>query len=696
MGYKLSVISIDIEATKIPQHTFWTPGAYLCSVGIAHEDGTAKTWLFTHRTDAVGDACTMLREIQDEIDKADLVIGHNLKFDLNWLKHAGIDFSKSKFWCTMIADYLINGQQKVGYALDKCCARYGLPLKHDRMKDFWNEGYQTDEIPTAIQLPYLEQDCKITMLLYQAQMPYIQSLGLSKIAQLSFEVTDLLSDVESNGVQFNLDSALEYVDEYKTKVVSLDRRLNELAGMEFNVGSGQQLSAVMFGGDVKVDDREYYTVTLKNGVEKERSRKIKRDVTLPGLGFKPIEGTELAKEGYFSTDKNVLAQLRARTKLQKEFIALLHDRAVTSKVLSTFTSTTKKVSGLISKVGKDGKIHPSFNQTVTSTGRLSSSNPNGQNLPRKGTSPIKKVFVPTNDIMINVDLGQLEYRMAAQLSGDKTMIHEIENGLDAHADNAIRFFGATRDKPEEFSKLRTTAKVFTFGLLYGCTAAGFTRNPSMPPYSKKQWQTIIDSYYDKYHGLKSWQTRNVATVNKYGYLQNPSGRRLKFVKSKGWDGVPSYSPTQIYNFPVQSGSADVVYLAMAVIRKRMRDRGLKSKIVLQVHDSLVIDAISSEQKEICNLAIDVFEELPKLCKQYWGWDFVVPMTGDCEVGFNYGEVVPTVYPNGKITGAALTYVFSCEKEKHVMECTAKTFEDAVRQFKNSGIVGSLKEIEFKG
>ena len=316
---------------------------------------------------------------------------------------------------------------------------------------------------------------------------------------------------------------------------------------------------------------------------------------------------------------------------------LLLARAKFAKVISTFLGSSAD-GGLINKVESDGCIHPSFNQTVTATGRLSSSNPNGQNLPRKGTSPIKKVFKSRYGKIVNVDLSQIEYRVAAALSRDSRMVAEIRSGLDAHADNAEKLFKADRSDPDAFDRVRTTAKVLTFRLLYGGTASGFFKDSSMPTYDLKTWEEIVDGYWKKYPELKAWQNRNIEEMNKTGRIVSASGRIYCFEQSRGYNGAWMYSPRQACNFPVQGGSKDLMDLALAVIRKRLRDAGVRSKIILLVHDSIVFDAYLEEVDTICRIAIGVFESLPELAKIYFNWDICVPLTGDCEVGDDYGSL----------------------------------------------------------
>lgn len=631
----MKYLVLDIEGTKKPNHLPWTPGSCIVNVGVHRPDGSQTVYWFNHDHITV-DAHDSLLKLQAEIDAADMLVAHNIKFDLSWLKHIGLNVQGKQFWCTMVAEYLLQGQRKVGYDLSTVAGRYGVPPKFDEVAKLWNEGYETTEIPVDMLAEYVLQDVRITNQIFLAQQPLIEKYGLSKLAYLSFEVSDILSDAELTGAAFDDEEARRYLEQYNVRVSRIDKKLFELLGFEFNIGSPTQLSAVLFGGKIKRKIREHYTVTLKSGVVKDKSRWAFVDDWVDGCGFKPPENSETSRPGVYSTDQNIIKQLHARSRIQRYVRNLLLLRAKMAKVISTFL-TKDGDSGLLNKIGTDGRIHPTFNQCITSTGRLSSSNPNGQNLPRKGTSPIKRVFKPSNGVIVNVDLAQIEYRIAAALSKDTIMVSEIVHGLDAHAANAETIFGADPND-SHFDKVRTTAKVLTFRLLYGGTPAGFFRDSSMPAFTLDRWKEIVDNYWKKYVGLKDWQNRNIKEVSTKGFLRNPSGRILGFTQKRGYSGEWGFSPTQACNFPVQSSSADIMYLAMVVLRKRLRDLGLRSKMILQVHDSMVFDAFPEEVDIICETAVKTFEELPELAMKYWGWHIPVPLTGDCEVGPNYGAL----------------------------------------------------------
>lgn len=657
----MKVVFLDTETSSFPAIHPWQHGAYLCSVGLAINNEPVQTWLLRHKTEPVKLFAQAAKEIRAAFRGADLIVAHNAKFDLNWMKTIGITFPDSKIWCTQVVDYLLNGQYKLKYAMNSVAERYGLEQKFDDMAKYWDDGYDTDEIPADVHLRYLAQDVEVCRQIYYAQKDKVEVSGLTKLASLCLEVTDMLSDMEVLGFKFDREEAEQALLSLDYKLKELDMKLLEKAGIQFNPSSSAQLSAILYGGVITTTEQETYFTTLKSGEVKEKKRRVRVDRHIPGLGFTPLDNSESdSKEGVFSTDKKTLSLLHARTKKQKEFLNILIERSKTNKMSVTFMSRTKGGGGLINQIGVDGGIHPQFNQTIAITGRLTSSNPNGQNLPRKGASPIKACFKPRNGVLINGDLKQIEFRVAAELSRDPVMMKEIKDGLDTHRANAIEFFGAGEypEDSQQFKDLRQVAKIFTFRLLFGGGAVGFFRDGSMPRYSLKKWQDIEKAYLEKYKGLRDWRNENVRKAYTDGYLRNPSGRILRFVPERK-RGIWQINEADVYNYPVQSSSADVMYLCMVELRKRFRSSGIKSSIVLQVHDSVVIDAYPEEVNKICVMYEEMCKELPKLCKEYWGWDVDVPLGGDCEVGLDYGNTIPY---NAKADATMCTVTYAKSKE----------------------------------
>ena len=240
-----------------------------------------------------------------------------------------------------------------------------------------------------------------------------------------------------------------------------------------------------------------------------------------------------------------------------------------------------------------------------------------------------------------LDLSQLEWRAAAYLSQDPVAMAEIINGIDCHLDNAVTFFGD--------AKYRQDAKIFTFRLLYGGSAYAFYMDPKMPDFTLKKWNDIERQYKQKYRVLTNWQEMNIISVGQNnGWLTSPTGRifRIPQEESKKYPGVWVYKETCIKNYPVQStATADWMPLVMNEMWKRMQldPAAYQSTYWMgQVHDSILFDTMPHEAKRVAHLGISVFEDLPKLVKDTWGLNLNVPMTGECEIGKNYGDMIYSV------------------------------------------------------
>ena len=628
---------IDVETSKAPIHMPWTPGSFLSSVGIQHVDGTSKVWFFNPNSQPHEE---IMKEVQAEFDSVDFLVGHNIKFDLNWLKWVGFKLKDKPVWCTMCADYLLQGQQKIGYSLNAVAERLGLGQKLDAMSMYWSSGYETDEIPLPIHEAYLKQDISLTHDVFKLQLELIPRAGLSKITDLYFLITQILSDMEVTGATFDKDEAMAYCTEARAQMQELNANLISTAGVDFLPSSTAQLAAVLFGGSWPKEVKEITARQLKSGKFKLTTRKSKMDFYFKGLGFTVPDGCMSEKTGKPKTDKNTIDLLKSKDKRAESFLDILRTQRKLGKVVATIAGSDeeKEEKGLVNVLGSDGRIHPSFNQCTTHTGRMSSSNPNGQNFPRKGTSPIKKFFKSTRGLIVNLDLAQIEWRIAAELSQDPTMIQELKDGLDIHSSNAIHVFGADKNKmtKEAFKEVRTTAKVLGFRSLYGGSATGFHRDQRMPDFSLNKWKKIVSSFYEKYRGLEAWQNRNKQLAAAQGYLRNPSGRILTF-DNQVRQGVETVNDRQVCNFPVQSAASDIMYLCMVAMLARFKELGLTAQLILQVHDSMVFDAPESEVETICREAVKIFRSLPQIAKDYFGWNIVTPLDGDCEVGYNYGD-----------------------------------------------------------
>ena len=648
---------MDSEATKLPHSSPWDSQAYLCSwcmeSGKTSEEpefghDTSNVWLFNHVSEPIRKHRDMIREMQRRIDAADMLVFHNAKYDLAWLIHMGIRFDHKLIWCTMLGDYHLYGQNpEVTLSLNACAKRRKLGCKVGDMSDYWDNGYQTDEIPFDVHDAYVRQDVHLTKQLFLRQFSELRKAGVDKIAFFAMQLTKLFARMEYNGLYFDAKQAKAYGEEYKGKVTELKSEMQTLAGCEFSPSSSVQMEAIMYGGSFKREVQELVAKPRKNGTYRVYTRKATMLYTYKGLGFEPHDRSFSKKTGRYSTGKKARALLKATTPLQKDFLALLEKISVTQKVVSTLigsvaagdTETNDK--GLVSKVDKYSYLHPNFNQTVTRTGRLSSSNPNGQNFPRSGTAPIKKLIKSVFGFIVNADLSQIEWRNAGALSKDKVMCEELWHDFDVHSDRARRSFGGDKEDPHSkaFKAMRQASKTFNFRMIYGGTAKAFFYDGAMPDFPLQKYEEIVQDFYKKYKGLRSWQLANLRLLDKQKYLRSPSGRVLTFkYNSNPDDGALGYSPQQVCNYPVQSFSTDCMLVAMYEVYKKLIKYNLLSKVILQVHDSLVFDCPPDEVWIVSKICTDAFESIPALIKQYFGFDMGVPITCEVAIGRTYGDL----------------------------------------------------------
>ena len=624
--YEYRAIGIDIECSKLPYSFPWQKEAYLVNVGMCDVKGNTEVVWFNHQNLMNINQSESVERIKKWVEGADCLVGHNIKFDLNWLRHIGIDVDSKEVWCTQIGQYLLSGQRDRMKSLSEVSKKYGITPKIDRVKLYWESGYNTDEIPVHILSEYLKQDCFNTLAIYQRQLPLIKRAGLSKIASIEMSVCKILSEMETTGMKVDRQRSLELIREYGNELSVLDESLKEIFGFDINLSSGDDLSAGLYGGIVRREGTEEVSKKLKSGVIKKTHRKCVIEKEIKGLGFKPLKGSETKKEGYYQTNKNILSSLKARNKKQKKCLELLKQRSNVAKAYETFKGKSEG-KGLINPIQHDDTIHGGFNQTITKSGRLSSSNPNMQNLQAETS---KQIFVPRYDWFVEADFSQLEVVGAALCSQDKTLCGEIREGIDFHSLNASKFFGGEKD--------RKNAKIFKFRMIYGGSAYGFFMDNKMPSYPITKWKRITEEYYAKYSGLQQWQNQNFTKVQKKGELRNLVGRRLKFVKYPTKHGTLEYSKPQVCNIPVQSFASDIVKLALVVVKKKLKQHNMRSLLVCTVHDSILFDVPKEELATLRDLVLHIMCTVPKYMKVYYGLNFNLPLKGECSKGKNYGDL----------------------------------------------------------
>lgn len=387
-------LAADCETSKKPFMFPYQPEAFMVEFGVMETDGSHYSWLYNH-PEASQSFRQNNKEMQEHLDATDLMICHNAKFELLWMRKLGLT-PPPKLWCTQVAQYILEGQKKGPkgyYGLDQACERMGVPGKTDLVKKYWDSGYETDEIPANILIPYNQQDNVAGGSLYAAQVrDLITKPNLRTIMQLEMQKVYLLAEIEWNGMLVHMDTLLRLNAEYTQKVADYNAELEDIAGVRINWQSRQQVSALLFGGEWTVDDKELYEFWYKGHDDffSWKERKCDRIIKLSGMGFEPPDGSETKVIGVYSTSGDILKSLKSTNKKQKRFLEILGLRGKAEKLRGTY------FEGFQTKI-INGYIHSSMNQTRARNGRLSSSNPNGQNMPRGSTGPVKSIFISRYD-----------------------------------------------------------------------------------------------------------------------------------------------------------------------------------------------------------------------------------------------------------------------------------------------------------
>jgi DNA polymerase I-like protein with 3'-5' exonuclease and polymerase domains len=422
---------LDVETSKKPILHPWMKGAYLSTIGIKlyldskPGEYTYKEWVWYHGERpgiTEGDRLQIVFELQEAIDSLGpdgILVGHNVKFDANWVKWFNVDISGVQLWCTMITDFMLSGQDKtLAQDLSSCCARRGIPVKTDIMKTYWDAGRDTHTIPLTVVLPYMKNDINITADLFKQQYVQLKKhSALRKLVRVRNNCLQSVTDIEINGMTMDRELAGTYVDKFNKELELANSELKTyFKQSDVNLSSGPELSACLYGGVLKREryepemyDRyctykESYMFTYKSGknkgltVPKTKNRKLKEitckrkkvnyEIPVPGIGFTPPDKTETSVAGVFQTNKDVLKLLTCNNKVttrqvKNRVLEILLHRSKIAQFTQTFVGT-KKDSGLFYRqdLNIDGLLHPNYNQTIAATGRFTSSNPNGQNFPR--------------------------------------------------------------------------------------------------------------------------------------------------------------------------------------------------------------------------------------------------------------------------------------------------------------------------
>ena len=509
-------------------------------------------------------------------------IAHNIKYDLKVLNRYGISVAAPTF-DTMVAHYLINPESKQGMDfLAEFYLKY-QPISIETLigKKGKGQGNMRDLKPEEIS-DYACEDADITFQLKQLFEPEIQKEHLKELFyEMEMPLVEVLKDMEQEGIAIDVAGLKDYSKQMEITLAELEKNIKAEAGMDFNVDSPKQLGDILF--DV-----------LKI------SSKAKK-----------------TKTGQYATSEDILQ----KHEKDHPIIPMILEYRQLRKLKSTYVDPLPTMTDRI-----DGRIHTNYMQTVTATGRLSSNNPNLQNIPirtDKGKE-IRKAFIPRNEeyTLMAADYSQIELRIIAALSKDSNMIEAFSSGQDIHKATAAKVFNVSLE--EVTRDQRSAAKAVNFGIIYGQSAFGLAQNLNI---SRTEAKSIIDAYFEQYSTIKTYMDGAVSQARDKGYVETIMQRRRYLPDINSANAVVrGFAERNAVNAPIQGSAADIIKMAMVSVYRAMKQQPLKSKMILQVHDELVFDVHKSEMDLMKKLVEEAMEHAVKL---------VVPMEVELQFGDNW-------------------------------------------------------------
>jgi len=494
-------------------------------------------------------------------DKIILKIGQNIKYDILILKNYGVEVGGHLF-DTMLAHYLFEPDKR--HNMDVLAETYldykPVPIEELIGKKGVKQGSMRDvEIEKVVE--YAGEDADITLQLKHKFEPIIVKKGLSKLFhELEIPLIRVLAEMEYEGVKVDQKTLNQLSGEMASRSEHIEKEIYDLAGIKFNISSPKQLGEILFN-QLKLSDKPKKT-----------------------------------KTGQYATGEEILTALAKKHPIAKKIL----DFREVQKLKSTYVDALPE---LISKV--DGRIHTSYNQAVAATGRLSSTNPNLQNIPVRTARgrEIRKAFIARdkNYKLFSADYSQIELRIMASFAGDKSMIEAFKEGRDIHTATAAKIFKVPLEEVDE--DMRRKAKTANFGIIYGISAFGLSQRLDIPRHEAAE---IIDAYFNEFPAVKRYMDDVIIKAREQEYVETILGRRryLRDINSKN-QTMRSFAERNAVNAPIQGSAADMIKVAMIRIQNWMVERKLKSKMLMQVHDELIFDVHKSE-KELMERKITEF------------------------------------------------------------------------------------------
>ncbi len=527
------------------------PDAHIIGLSVCMEEGSACFVSFPEAEDEARMWLTMLQPVFE--DEKVWKIAHNLKSDLQVLMRYGIHLSGPCF-DTMLAHYLIEPEQK--HNLDQIALQY-LSYETVSYKEMLGDRKRLSDVSLPVLKDYACESADITFRLYRVFAPLLKERQAETLfEQVEMPLVPVLAAMERKGVRVDTVYLKTYSGILQDRITAIENEIYRLAGETFNIASPKQLGVVLF--------------------EK----------------LHIIENAKLTKTKQYQTGEEVLQKLEHKHPI----VHLVLEYRGLQKLKSTYTDAFPQLVH-----PRTGRVHTSFNQAVTATGRLSSSNPNLQNIPVRNEEgrEIRKAFVPADDehLLLAADYSQIELRIMAAMSGDRNMCQAFREGADIHAATAARIYDVALDAVDQ--DMRRRAKTVNFGIIYGMSAFGLSERLDIP---RKEAAALIEQYFEKYPGIRQYMESQKAFALEHGYVETLCQRRryLPDIQSRN-SIVRGVAERNAVNAPIQGSAADMIKIAMVKVYRELEKRKLQSAIVLQVHDELVLDVCKPEMEEVESL-----------------------------------------------------------------------------------------------
>ena len=547
-------------------------------VGFSVATEAGRAWYVPFPEDPARRAAIVRRFAPLFADRTKLKIAHNAHFDIAVLGRHGLPVA-APCHDTLLTHFALDAAERHG--LDRLAVTY-LDYQPVPISSLIGEGRSADpakmgELPPEAIADYAAEDADVTLRLYDKLRPEAEKAGLARVLETSEEPLEpVLVAMEAEGIRVDTAALKAFGDELETELLDLEKRIYESAGTAFNVNSPKQLGEILFD-HLQIDAKPSKTPT-----------------------------------GQYVTSEAVLQRLVHRHPI----VQMTLDYRAAEKLKSTYAD---KLPTCIDP--ETGRIHTHFSQAMTETGRLASSDPNLQNIPvrTENGKRIRAAFIARDDdhLLLSADYSQIELRLMAALSGDETMLEAFRNGADIHTETAARVYDVMPGLVT--SEMRSHCKMVNFGIIYGISAFGLSQRLNIP---RREAADLIEAYFKLYPGIHAYMEKAVADAREKGYAETVLGRRrtLRDISSRNAT-VRQAAERNAINTPVQGSAADLIKLAMVRVHRKLEERGLKTRLVLQIHDELLLDMAIEEETEVREIVRDAMVN---------AYDFGVPL--EVEIG----------------------------------------------------------------